>query len=269
MNPRTTLADPEAPVTEKTEVESPRNDLDAPQDAVTPPPGALPDQLQTTILPANHTNQNTPPVAEESVVPNPPSTPDGTLTPSSQLDDTPLNKDDREVAQWESRYVPKAIAQIRIDAIFVGIVFITTLVLLILTWRGTLFNLGAYGCGDCDRAIFDKYLYFFLGGLLGGTLFGIKFLYKVVARGYWNMDRRLWRIFSPFISGGLALAVGTLIDSGVLGLTTKSAAPSTFFSIGFITGYFADSALAKMQEIAETVFGATARSGVANERRPK
>ena len=117
---------------------------------------------------------------------------------------------------------------------------------------------GGSSPGEPSLASF-RIRYFFLGGFLGGVLFAVKYLYKVVARQYWNMDRRLWRLFSPFLSGGLALVVGALIDSGVLGLTVKVASGAAYLSYGFITGYFADRAIDKMQEVAETVFGAPGR----------
>tara|TARA_B100001059_G_C17762097_1_gene543460 strand:+ start:51 stop:716 length:666 start_codon:yes stop_codon:yes gene_type:complete len=171
-----------------------------------------------------------------------------------------VNDDHRVEGDWESRWNKAARVGIRIDAAYVGIVFFLTLVMLLLTWRGTTYELLAYGCTSCSPIKFNQYAFFFIGGVLGGTMFGLKYLYKVVARGYWNIDRRLWRIFSPFLAGGSALAIGGLLDSGMLGLSIKSSSTSFYFSLGFISGYFADSALAKMQEIADTVFGSSARS---------
>jgi hypothetical protein len=171
-----------------------------------------------------------------------------------------VNDDHRIEGQWRSRWDREAIIGIRIDAIYVGTVFFLTLALLLFTWRGTTYEILAYGCTSCSPGKFNQYAFFFIGGVLGGTMFGLKYLYKVVARGYWNIDRRLWRIFSPFLSGGSALAIGSLLDSGMLGLSIKSSSTSFYFSLGFISGYFADSALAKMQEIADTVFGSSARS---------
>jgi len=166
-----------------------------------------------------------------------------------------LNTDGRRRGEWASRYDDVVRRQIRIEAGFVGIILLLTLVSILLTWRGTLFQWMTYGCASCVRTTFDEFAYFYLGGQLGGILYGVKYLYKVVASGFWNVDRRLWRFFSPFLSGSLALVIGTLFDSGVLGLTIKTSANPAYFSIGFIAGYFADSALAKMQEIAYTVFG--------------
>src|SRR3546814_6990402 len=53
------------------------------------------------------------------------------------------------------------------------------------------------GCSTCQPMVFNRYSYLFFSGVLGGTLFGLKYLYKVVARGWWNEDRELWRFFSP------------------------------------------------------------------------
>ncbi len=170
-----------------------------------------------------------------------------------------VNTDGRDRHDWMTKYQGDAPKLIRQDAWYVAILLGLTLGMIFLTWRGTAFLWLTDGCAACSQVVFKKYSYFFLGGFLGGVLFSIKYLYKVVARGYWNVDRRLWRIFSPFLSGGLALVVGALIDSGVLGLTTKIATGAAYFSYGFITGYFADRAIDKMQEVAETIFGAPGR----------
>lgn len=171
-----------------------------------------------------------------------------------------LNTDDRTRGDWRGRYPKEAHREIWFEARVVGGLLFITLASLLLVWRGSAFDFLAGDCTDCSRMSFDRYAYFYLGGQLGGILFGVKYLYKVVARGYWNLDRRLWRFFSPFLSGGLAVAVGALMDAGVLGLTTKASTGSSFFALGFVAGYFADSALAKMQEIAETIFGPPGRS---------
>lgn len=174
--------------------------------------------------------------------------------PASQNEDS-INHDGRDSGNWKTRWCPEATKHIRIDAIYVGSILVFILISLLLVWRGTAFNLLANDCATCDIKRFNQFALFFLGGMLGGTMFGIKYLYKVVARGYWNIDRRLWRIFTPFLSGILAFTIGSLIDSGMLGLSLKSSSSTFYLSLGFISGYFADSALAKMQEIANTVFG--------------
>lgn len=105
-------------------------------------------------------------------------------------------------------------------------------------------------------------LAFPIAGLMGGTMFGLKWQYRVSARGWWHQDRRVWRICSPWLSAALAMMIGITIDGGLLGLSISHGAPnpsSTLLSIGFVTGYFADSALAKLQDIASVVFSASPR----------
>jgi len=164
------------------------------------------------------------------------------------------NDDGREIGNWESRWPPKAKKIIYYEAFYVGIIFVITLFLIVLTWRGVVFDILSNGDRGSSHVKFNQFVYFFLGGTLGGILFGMKYLYKVVASGLWNEDRKLWRIFSPFISGALALIIGALLDSGIMGISIKASSSTAYFSIGFITGYFADSALAKMQEISEIIF---------------
>lgn len=166
-----------------------------------------------------------------------------------------INHDGRKSGEWKSRWSSEAIRHIRIDAIYVGFVLLIIMISLFLVWRGTAFNFLAGDCTSCNIKRFNQFALFYLGGMLGGFMFGIKYLYKVVARGFWNIDRRLWRVFTPFLSGILSFTIGALIDSGMLGLSLKASSSTFYLSLGFISGYFADSALAKMQEIANTVFG--------------
>lgn len=164
--------------------------------------------------------------------------------------------DGRDMGEWESRWPAEAKKRISYESVYVGAMLLASLGGVILSWNGVLSDTL---CADCDGSVVRKYGYYFFGGMLGGSLFAVKFLYKVVARGYWNADRILWRIFSPVTSASMAFALGALIDAGLFGLTTKSDSGATYLGIGFIVGYFADSALAKMAEIAEVIFGTTSK----------
>jgi hypothetical protein len=102
-----------------------------------------------------------------------------------------------------------------------------------------------------------KYGFAWTGGSLGGVLFDLKWLYHTVARGSWHLDRRLWRIFTPHISGGLSFFVLALVASGGLRIFDSKATDSLSLVLGlaFLVGYFSDSAIAKLTEVAETLFG--------------
>lgn len=160
--------------------------------------------------------------------------------------------DGRKRLEWKSRYPDAARLQIRIEASAVAFVSLGSLLMIFLLWSGMLGQ--AIHCAPCARPVFLRYGYFFWGGVLGGTLFGIKYLYHVVAKGFWNQDRCLWRVLSPLLAGSLAFVVGALTDAGFLGLTISASKAPAFLSLGFVTGYFSDKALAKMTEIAEVIF---------------
>lgn len=176
------------------------------------------------------------------------------ISVSVQADDELINDDERKRFAWQSRYPPDARTAIWYEAAYVVSMFSGSLIAIALTWRGDLFAL--IGCDQCSPFTLKRYAYFFFSGVMGGSLFGLKYLYKVVARGWWNEDRRLWRLFSPWLAGGIAFGFGALASAGLFGFA-MSAAPSgaSFVSLGFIAGYFADSASRKMQEIANTLFG--------------
>lgn len=173
---------------------------------------------------------------------------------SVQPDDELINDDERKRFFWKSRYPKEASTAIYCEAAYVVLIFLGSLGAILLTWRGDVFT--AFGCEQCSSTMLRRYAYLFSAGVMGGSLFGLKYLYKVVARGWWNEDRRLWRLFSPWLAGGIAFGFGALAAAGLFGFT-MSAAPggASFVSLGFIAGYFADSASRKMQDIADTLFG--------------
>jgi hypothetical protein len=109
----------------------------------------------------------------------------------------------------------------------------------------------------------------FSSGVLGGTCFDIKWLYHSVAKQIWNADRLLWRLLTPVISGVLATAIVLLVVSGLLGLFDPAIVENytATISISFLVGYFSDTALAKLAEVAETIFGAT-KDGGKSKRHP-
>lgn len=161
--------------------------------------------------------------------------------------------DGREKGDWKTRY-PDEEAQrgIRWEGIYLGLIFLICPIL------SLLFFTNFFNSLTIDPVI-KKYAYGWLGGTLGGVIFGIKWLYHSVARSMWNIDRRLWRIFTPHLSGGFAFAFIVLISSGILNIFSPEAVerPSTVFGLGFLVGYFSDAAVGKLTEVANTIFGAT------------
>lgn len=163
--------------------------------------------------------------------------------------------DNRDPYEWQSKYDPPARTEIRCEAIYLAILLFGFPLLMLLIWRETPKNL--LKLTDLKYQSFIKYSFAWASGSLGGVLFDLKWLYHVVARGLWHQDRRLWRIFTPHISGGLSFFVLTLVASGGVRIFDSKATDSLSLvvGLGFLVGYFSDSAIAKLTEVAETLFG--------------
>lgn len=177
--------------------------------------------------------------------------------------------DGRHHLEWESKYPPNAVRIIRLEALYLVALFFLSFVLYFITWRGLLEELLNIS-SSIDANYFRQFCYFAISGLLGGTIFGIKYLYRVVARGYWHMDRQLWRFLTPLMSFALAFVVGALFDSELMskasandlmlsGHNETAISGTTAISIGFLVGYFADQVVAKLYEIASVIFGTTSK----------
>ncbi|MBT9523420.1 MAG: hypothetical protein IV101_21295 [Dechloromonas sp.] len=171
--------------------------------------------------------------------------------------------DGKKKYQFDSGYPFTCRIEIFLEAIY--LVGLMVLAAYFIVWyvAGTLplVTLGVRG-DELPKAL-HKLIAFPIAGLMGGTMFGLKWQYRVAARGWWHKDRRVWRLCSPWLSAALAMMIGIVIDGGLLGLSfSRDAADptSTLISIGFVTGYFADSALAKLQDIASVVFSTKAES---------
>ena len=181
--------------------------------------------------------------------------PNPALQSGSPKDDLPEINDGRQTGRYPSRYPTATRVQQFVEALYLVILMLAVAAICLYTLNGgaaTLLGLPPAAMGE---KAFPMFAFVAAGGLLGGVLFGMKFLYHAVAKGIWNQDRLLWRVLSPLLSLGLAVAAGALLDSGIAGLTFKSDSHTTHFAVGFIVGYFADKAIRKMADIADTVFG--------------
>lgn len=168
-----------------------------------------------------------------------------------------VNTDGRQPYEWMSKYPSEARTEMRGEAIYIGSVLAVSLLGLLLNWCGVISCL--LGVEESKIVSFEGILLYSFSGLLGGTIFGIKYFYRVVARGYWTQDRKYWRIFSPWISACVALVVGCMVVSGYIN-ATKTPSSATGVCIGFIAGYFADEAVGKMSEVAIALFGSNSKT---------
>jgi hypothetical protein len=136
----------------------------------------------------------------------------------------------------------------------VALIFLCPL-LLFLFWRGSAQDwLGVEGT---DAQLLKREVYAWVAGTLGGVLYTAKWLYKSVAHAWWNVDRIVWRFLTPHISGALAFALLTFLQSGLLGFFDQESLEGTRYiiAIAFLAGYFSDNAVGALSRVAGHVFG--------------
>lgn len=169
--------------------------------------------------------------------------------------------DNRQRLEWKTKYPEEAQQRICKEAIYLATHLLAAPLLMLILWLGAPKKF--LSLSDSQYQAILKYGLAWLSGELGGTLFDIKWLYHTVAKQMWHADRLLWRLFTPHISGGLAFAIIALISSGMFRILDRSAAesPSSVVAVAFLVGYFSDSAVAKLSEISETLFGVTRGQG--------
>lgn len=170
--------------------------------------------------------------------------------------------DGRARGDWKAFYPPEARKWIRIEAIYLVAVFFACLAgvfYVVYSLCRLPETAAAAVIEDQKCAPFLAYLGAWIAGMLGGCSFGIKWMYHSVAKRIWHEDRRLWRFLSPHLSGVVSLFMVFLVSSGLLQLFDKNFLQRwiAVIAFSFLVGYFSDKALAKMAEVADTLFGAT------------
>ena len=168
--------------------------------------------------------------------------------------------DGRLEGNWKTRYPPKVHRHIAWEAIYLagqGLVF---LVLAAFAWMFARGFAPEWLVSTGNRSflqVLGMGALAFLGGALGGTLYALKWLYHSVAKAIWNLDRRLWRLFTPWISGLLGLIVVALIAGNVVTVFRAESMrqPSTVFGVAALVGLFSDITLGKLNEVAKALFG--------------
>ena len=175
--------------------------------------------------------------------------------------------DGRQKLDWQRAYPPEAVKCIRWEAFYLAIwsiLYLAAVFYIIHESSGTLGiseSPASPPKGSQDSIIFLACIGAWIGGSLGGFSFGIKWMYHTVAKKTWHEDRRLWRLFSPHLSGVVSLFMVLLAASGVFQMFDKALIlrPIWTMSFSFLVGYFSDKALAKMAEVADTLFGVGAK----------
>ena len=178
-------------------------------------------------------------------------------SPPKELDDS------RDVGEWASRFRWHAWCQISIELIYLVILLTAGSVALLdaaLTLPNATDIPGTYVSpllGLKIKAFALKWIALWIAGLLGGTVFDLKYLYHSVAKGLWNCDRLLWQLIVPFNSAVVALFTGFLVSSGAVPFLRSEAFDTALpnLAFGFIFGYFSDNILAALQNFAKKIFG--------------
>lgn len=157
--------------------------------------------------------------------------------------------DGRDIGDWKSRYPAEALKHINWERnyllILLGFICIIGFLL------GIQCKLQVIDCSFALSPTVHSYCFAWVGGMLGGIVFACKWLYHTVARGLWNLDRRIWRILSPLLSGVIAVIFIVILCS-VQSKEIYSIPKSC--GIGFLVGYFSDHAIGKLSELANVFF---------------
>nr|WP_321357811.1 hypothetical protein [uncultured Draconibacterium sp.] len=161
--------------------------------------------------------------------------------------------DSRKKGEWKSRYEKEALVEIEKEKRYLIILLATSFLLTIL-W-GLYFN-NCFFSSPCNIKNLEPYGYSIFGGLMGGTIFSMKWLVHGVAKCTWNIDRHLWRTLTPYLSATVALLIVVLLNVDIFNSEVgHSYTPCKSFGIGFLAGYFSDNAIGKLTEIAQVIFG--------------
>jgi hypothetical protein len=164
--------------------------------------------------------------------------------------------DGRDSEDWESHWEPQAVKQIRFEAIYLALLLILAPAAVIWVWQGSPREIVLHV--DPSRyEVFRTYAYAWLAGTIGGTVFALKWLYHSVARGGWHVDRLLWRLFTPHLSGAVSTAFMAIITSQIFEILNRQLLKSgpAVLGLGFLFGYFSDLTVARLYEMAKNVIG--------------
>lgn len=148
----------------------------------------------------------------------------------------------------EPIFPPEHKHQIICEAIYLVVLFVVAGAIALLL------NLGVFPVAQQTRV----YLYAFVGGLLGGWAFTMKWFYRSFARlkdgeteDRWEPRRLLWRIFTPFVAATVATAVYLAGASGAIFIKIQDTSGAFAYAMCFFLGYFSDAVVSKMANVME------------------
>lgn len=164
--------------------------------------------------------------------------------------------DGRKRGDWQTRYTEKtARRRIRWEAGYVSASLIGYPILMLAV--ALQFGREALGISEEDWNILSPFVLAYLGGALGGTLFSTKWLYHAVARGTWNVDRWLWRVFTPMLSAGAAEAIVLLSAGRIIPIFGADLVRTNAGALGvaILVGYFSDKTFSRLEGLADQHLG--------------
>ena len=163
--------------------------------------------------------------------------------------------DARKVGEWQGRYLEwGARWRISIECAYVGLMLVGVPLALCVLYIG--YPRAWYNIDAAKFATVQHYGYAYLGGVFGGTLYTTKWLYHTIATGFWNADRFVWRVFTPFLAGGISLMVILLISARVLPILGSEVVqpPTGTLAVGIFVGFVSDKGARGLNELADRLF---------------
>lgn len=168
--------------------------------------------------------------------------------------------DERNQGDWKSRYSDKKARNFQIvEACYLLAIVIVSFLILYFNYIDVLADW--LNIPDTKQMSFSRMLICSSCGLLGGAIFDIKWFYKSIAHGFWNIDRIYWRIFTPLISLSFAFCLACIFSDNII-IHGNGFSAST---MGFLAGYFSDEAVGKMAEVAKVLFNTNKKSSSDSE----
>ena len=181
--------------------------------------------------------------------------------------------DERARGQWQTRYPMRAWIQVVLELSY--LVFVVAIALSLL-YQIAVSTHAVNGPGLWPKAFNGVSRHTLalgaiaLGGVCGGSVFALKWLYHSVAHGWWNCDRVVWRFVVPLLSALLALFTALMIGSGLIPIFNSRIieGPRIGMAYGFFVGLFSDNLIAALQKLANQTLGTLGRVEVGQSRKP-